>query len=262
MRKILQLLPISRKSRKSEKASIVNSLPSCLRFPSLEGLGVGSAFCILALVSLPALSLEVNTNDIIKSSPTKQKNRSVVDRILDIFRPKPKNGGSRQDSFCPIWPNGNDPELFEIWSNEPLFIWQGTVREIEVRLPGSESALWRYKVEANQSQQLYQGPELQSGEEYDYWVSYEVTEGGETTTDTTTIPFMIKEEQETIANELEKLQVEGASGEENALARAQYFAQQQIWSDALKEVFGVANPSADWQKALEEIRKESCSLDN
>ncbi|NEP60940.1 MAG: hypothetical protein F6K31_28820 [Symploca sp. SIO2G7] len=213
----------------------------------------------ITLVSLPALSVEVNPSGIIVTSQTKQKHRSVVDRILDIFRRKPKDGGTRQDSFCPIWPNGDDYNLLEIWHNRPLFVWQGTVREIEVRLPGSESALWRYEVGVNQQQLLYEGPELQPGE-YDYWVRYEVTEGGETTTDTKTIPFIIIEEGETIANEL--MALEGASVEESALARAQYFAEQELWSDFLREVFGVANPSADWQKALEEVRKESCGIEN
>ncbi|NET60374.1 MAG: hypothetical protein F6K47_30790 [Symploca sp. SIO2E6] len=206
---------------------------------------------LLPLHFTTALSGEMNSSGII-GSQTKQQNRSTVDRILDIFRRKPKDGGSRRDSFCPIWPNGNDPYLLEIWSNSPLFIWQGTVREIEVRLPGSESALWHYEVGTNQQQLLYQGPELQPGE-YDYWVMYEVTEGGETTTDSKTIPFIIMEERETIANELMGLE------EETVLARAEFFADQELWSDFLREVFGVANPSVAWQENLEAIRKESCN---
>ncbi|NEP14150.1 MAG: hypothetical protein F6K14_28940 [Symploca sp. SIO2C1] len=215
----------------------------------------------MTMVSLPALSVEnlVESGIVGRSNHTKQKHKSTLDRILDIFRRKLKDGGSRRDSFCPIWPSNGDPDLLEIWHERPLFIWQGTVREIEVRLPATESAIWRYEVVEDEQQVFYEGPELQPGEEYDYWVRYEVTEEGETTTDEKTIPFIIKEERETIAKELMRL--EGASEEEKALARAEYFAEQGLWSDFMWEVFGVANPSVEWQKALEEIRKESCSLD-
>ncbi|NES17440.1 MAG: hypothetical protein F6K41_00285 [Symploca sp. SIO3E6] len=255
MGKILQLSSILLTSRRRQKAG--GRRQKAVRFMVF-------VFCLLLIGGLlPPFSREVNSSGMIRSSQTKQENRSVIDRILDIFRPKPKDGSTRQDSFCPIWPNGNDPYLLEIWSNPPLFIWQGTVREIEVRLPGSESVLWRYEVGDNQQQLLYQGPKLQPGE-YDYWVGYEVTEGGETTTDSKTIPFIIREEEETIANELMALEEElkAASVEERALTRAQYFAEQEFWSDALREVFGLANPSADWQKALEEIRKKSCGIKN
>ncbi len=108
-----------------------------------------------------------------------RKHKSIVDRILDIFRRKERDGGTRRDSFCSIWPSKGDPDLLEIWHERPLFIWQGTVLEIEVRLPASESAIWRYEVVEEQQQVFYEGPELQAGEEYDYWVRYEVTEEGE-----------------------------------------------------------------------------------
>jgi len=176
-----------------------------------------------------------------------------------LFGEKKGRGGSRGD-FCSIWPNGDDPDLLRIWNARPLFVWKGTVKRIEVRLPGSGTALWSHDVTKNEQSVLYTGSALQPGEEYDYWVMYETSYKGETKTNIQTIPFEIMKPEERYQVEAElaalKDQSETLSAEEIALQRAKYFAEHKLWSDVVIEIFSVPNPSSELASVIEKIRAE------
>lgn len=235
-----------------------------------NAIGVLSLFLAtsVATLSLSALSVDaLSETNPHNSLQTKQDHKSPADRLISIFRRKPKGGGTRGE-FCSIWPNRDDPDLLEIWSDRPLFVWQGRVRRIEVRLPESEAALWGDDVVNNKQKLRYNGLQLQPGEEYDYWVLYETTdEGGEVITNTTDIPFIImgEEERDRITDELmaleEQLQASGASTEAIALEKVDYFAQENLWSDAIGEAFSLASVSEDGDEAIAQIREMFCPVD-
>jgi hypothetical protein len=66
-----------------------------------------------------------------------------------------------------------------------------------------------------------------------------------------------------IAAELETLEAalaaENADAETSALARANFFAEQELASDALQELFAVAEPSPEMQQRQAEVVEMFCS---
>ena len=143
--------------------------------------------------------------------------------------------------LCAIAP---EPAPQEIWSDRPLFVWQAEVGKIEVRSPGRKNALWQQPVTAAQRSVLYGGDEaLQPGEIYN-WVSFDRQNKR---LFVVRFKVMDAEKRDRIKTQLQSLEAElkakGATGEEIAMHRAQYFAQQKLWSDFWQEVFSVENPS-------------------
>lgn len=150
-------------------------------------------------------------------------------------------GNRNLSNVCAIAP---EPAPQEIWSDRPLFVWQAEVGKIEVRLQDSKNALWQQPVTAAQRSVLYGGDEaLQPGETYN-WVSFDRQNKrlfG------VRFKVMDAEKRDGIKTQLQSLEAElkakGATGEEIAMHRAQYFAKQKLWSDFWREVFSVENPS-------------------
>ncbi|MBD0308044.1 MAG: hypothetical protein ICV80_07865, partial [Microcoleus sp. T1-bin1] len=149
--------------------------------------------------------------------------------------------------------------ITEVWSDRPLFVWQGVVGQLEVRKPGTKEALWRQTVSATTRRVIYGGEPLQPGQTY-HWVIFDQANRA-----IAEIPFQVMESQkrDRIKSRLQILDVElkekGATAEEIALRRAQYFAQSQLWSDALREVFSIENPSAALAEIAQTIPKPMCT---
>jgi hypothetical protein len=55
-----------------------------------------------------------------------------------------------------------------------------------------------------------------------------------------------------------QLSAAGSTAEEIALERANYFAQRDLWSDALQEIYSVKNPSAALTSNAQEILTYLC----
>jgi hypothetical protein len=143
-----------------------------------------------------------------------------------------------------------------------LFVWRGLgiIDRIAVRLPDSEEMLWEQQVKAKGGRVTYDGEALQSGQAYE-WVLTSVQNGNEPMS----VPFRVMEETERdrISQELSQLeqdwQERGASAEEIAWQRATYFAQQRLWSDALREIYSVETPSPELGEAMGDIANLICT---
>jgi hypothetical protein len=59
-----------------------------------------------------------------------------------------------------------------------------------------------------------------------------------------------------------ELKAKGASTDEIALNRAKYFAQQQLWSDAWREVSSIENPSAALNEFVQTIPPADCTKES
>jgi hypothetical protein len=74
---------------------------------------------------------------------------------------------------------------------------------------------------------------------------------------------MEETERDRISQELSQLeqdwQERGASAEEIAWQRATYFAQQRLWSDALREIYSVETPSPELGEAMGDIANLICT---
>lgn len=149
----------------------------------------------------------------------------------------------------------------EIWSDRPLFVWQGqTVRPIEVRLPGSKEALWRQDAPVGTRRVMYGGEKpLQPGQTYN-WVVFGFRDNRE---HSFTFKVMDVQKRDRIKADLTRLEEElknkRATPEEIALQRANFFAQRQLWSDVLQEVYSVKNPSPALEEVVKTIPQEICA---
>jgi hypothetical protein len=150
-------------------------------------------------------------------------------------------GGVRGD-VCPIAPATFGQTPTPIWHDLPMFIWDGSVFQMEVRPHNSDTVLWSIELEATVSFVQYDGAPLQPGQTYDVII---------TTTGEMILSFQVMDAQarDQIAAELRELEVraqeQGADTESIAFARAQYFAKLGLRSDALQEAFSVIEPGED-----------------
>ncbi|MBW4546226.1 MAG: hypothetical protein KME25_17540 [Symplocastrum torsivum CPER-KK1] len=132
----------------------------------------------------------------------------------------------------------------EVWSDRPMFVWRGPIGKIEVRQQGSNDVLWRETIPQGVGRIQYAGESLQPGETYN-WVLFDLQNNA---IRSMAFKVMDAREREQVSTQLQSLERElkakGATVEESAARRAQYFAQRQLWSDAWREAFSVDNPVA------------------
>ena len=179
-----------------------------------------------------------------------------------LRRTKRQGGGRPISGLCAIAPvklvdpdaeQGEIREIQKVWSDRPLFLWNsqgGTVQQIELFLEGSDTAFWSRKIPEGATSIIYDGKPLQPGQTYEWQL---------------TAPFpqaqplfrvMDSQEREEIKVGLKQLeeQFKGASAEKMALEKANYFAEQELWSDALRELYSVPNPLAELRDAIAQIQ--------
>lgn len=175
-----------------------------------------------------------------------------------LRRKKVPGGGRGPVKICAIAPGRLDPTklgIQEIWSNQPLFLWNikgGTVQQIEL-LNRDEQVLWSQKIPTGQTKVIYNGKPLQPSQSYIWHLSHSPTsEDGYYQ-----FKIMDVQKRNRITTELaqleNKLKKQGASLEKIALEKANYFAQKELWSDALREIYSIPNPSAELTNMIPKI---------
>ncbi len=176
----------------------------------------------------------------------------------------PKEGATREGirSFCLVSPGLIEVEG-KIWNTSPTFIWQGKLQRIEIRPANSEEVLWAEKVQDNQQIIIYNGESLKPGNTY-YWRIYD-SSTSEYSFPTLRITFRVMDvlEREVITQELEKLDTRlkqaKATPETIALAKVKFWAERNLFSDALSEAFALKNPSTELQDFRSNILQYFCS---
>jgi hypothetical protein len=172
----------------------------------------------------------------------------------------PPGQGVGRGPICALTPRTTGTNT-EIWSDRPLFVWQGPFKRIELHSVDSNQKLWSKKLERERSA-LYDGELLKRGRTYEWRLFFTPEE------DEDTPPFRIErfrvmdaQNYDRIQQDLQKLdeELKTATPEQIALQRAKYFAQKQLWSDALQEAYSVKNPSQELTKTLEDISKKICT---
>ncbi|MTJ55495.1 hypothetical protein FJR38_23865 [Anabaena sp. UHCC 0253] len=210
----------------------------------------------LVLSAVASTSLAVLPKEFVLAENTKDSSL-LVSIYRNLFKKKeppikPRNGGSRPtEPVCMISPDV--PSVYrKVWSDRPLFLWQGYVSTIAVRHQGSNINSWIHP--ASHTQNItYTGEPLQPGQVYQW-----VVNGGQF------IPFQVMEKQERdrISSELQniekQLQSTGANTEAIALAKANYFAEKNLWSDVLQQVYSVPEPSAELTTFRQDIVHNLC----
>lgn len=139
-----------------------------------------------------------------------------------------------------------------VWSDRPLFIWQGEVKKIVV-INKNTGKKWTQPVTETQNISTYTADKpLQPGETYEWVVSYDGNLS-------LSVNFQVMEAQQRdritadLQNLEKQLKAENKDTEAIALAKAKYFAENQLWSDVLQQAYSVQNRSEGLQKMIENI---------
>jgi Domain of Unknown Function (DUF928) len=197
-----------------------------------------------------------------------------------IFKPardpeppiKPRKGGSRPgQSLCLISPDAPSRTRI-IWNTQPLFIWRNgqspktervqkveEVKKIAVGLLDSQEYLNTQIVTGKQSIN-YQGEPLKPGQTYKWLIFLNQA----STSPAMFVPFQIMEapQRNRITTELkllERLQKnQSANPEAIALAKAKYFADKGLWTDALQQAYSVPKPSSELSQLTKDLPNQLC----
>ncbi|NER94020.1 MAG: hypothetical protein F6J86_09300 [Symploca sp. SIO1B1] len=216
---------------------------------------------VVGILSLSALPLQAAIRQQINPSLTEVNHKHIALTWGDIWdrvrRKKGKNGSRGDDKnklLCLITPgklrstdeNGAyEKGTIKVWGEQPLFLWQGVMEGIEVRHLRSNELIWSQTLEPTTNRITYQGEELEPEQVY-FWRE---TVPLDTLPTKITFRIMNKEDRDRISTELaeleSQLETEGASESDITLARVTYFANLQLWSDALQAAYSVENPSGE-----------------
>jgi len=125
---------------------------------------------LLALLTSGALIASLSIGYLPDSALSQTRQKSVLETLQNIFRPKRRIGGTR-GPICLITP-GLRPEgmpLSEtpfVLSDRPLFVWQKPIARVEVRLAKTNAVVWHQALPLQSQRILYQGTPLQPGQTY------------------------------------------------------------------------------------------------
>lgn len=176
--------------------------------------------------------------------------QTLNDILLNNQPPESKDGGSR-GRFCALTPMDIETGI-KLWNDQPIFAWNGSITRLELRNHNGEALLWSRSVSQADRSIQYTDKPLEAGETYTLWLY----------TSTSFIPdyqvifqLLNSEEKTEISQEIEQFEsdLNTNNNEEIALARFQYFADKQLWADAISQPFSVQNPS----ESLIQFRRES-----
>ena len=210
-----------------------------------------------------------NTEDNRPPVPSQGGTSRAINRNEDNRPPVPREvGGSRGDKLCAIAPQPITTSTV-VWSDRPLFVWRGVISRIEVRSTDSnKKVLWSKKEIEGQSKEgqssaLYDGEALQPGQTYEWRLFHQFALEDTPPSQVVTFQVMDAKERDRIKMQLQnlekELQAKGASAEEIAMQRAQYFVQQNLWSDVLQAAYSVKNPSPALTEMIEALPTKLCS---
>ena len=207
-----------------------------------------SSFLIIrAIAKEDSESLIENRNSEQKSEPPPapigRESSSILETLWKLLRAKREQEPalSSRSNICEITP-GLLGETNLIYSDRPLFLWQGKVPQLEIylytpfSLEKEQEVLWSQRVASNSDSIFYSGEPLQPGQIYDWEIVVDAAANRRR------ISFQVMDtaERDRISGELAQLETElttsGASKEEIILAKSNYFAQRDLWSDALQQL--------------------------
>jgi len=231
---------------------------------------VAIAVSILFSSLLPTEAIVRESNGLFFKEIDTRYQASSWGEVLERLRRRKRKNGTRgseeENSLCLITPGKLQSEdrrgNIKVWSNKPIFLWHGEMVGIEVRHLRSNELIWSQALEPNINKISYQGEQLQPGQVY-FWRE---TVPLETFPTKVTFRMMEKEERDRITTELaeleSRLKAARASKSDIVLARVDYFAEQELWSDALGEIYSLENPSPELTRLMEKISSHKFCLNS
>ncbi|GAB4539702.1 MAG: hypothetical protein Tsb0014_30350 [Pleurocapsa sp.] len=218
-------------------------------------------------VVIPAAIAESSNNNSSTNQQEAKKSTSILEALLSLLKSPENRLITRGDELCPMSP-GNIGEQV-VWNNRPLFIWAGKTSKSKISLYSptvnfnyeqDDKLLWQKTLESNTETVVYDGEKLEPGLTYDWHLKdankdYRLT-----------FVLMEQDQRNAIAQDLIALENElkntNVSVEDIAIAKADYFANKKLWSDALQELYAVENPSPMLVNKTKAISSYLCQDNN
>ena len=224
----------------------------------------GILITTIGITSVPVLAdLPLTTPDIPAQQPPRRSRipgistETAIDTFMQTFNRRRSRipGISRGSGICPIAPGLVETD--QLWSDRPLFIWRGKVKQIQLRQLGNREVLWSQAIDPQSRSVAYSGAALQPGQLYQWELV-----GEENANTSSVFQVMAAEQRQPIATQLQEMetqsQASGESQEAIAIQKAQYFADQTLWSDALQALYAIDNPSAKTAQSIQQIELALC----
>ncbi|NJR52536.1 MAG: DUF928 domain-containing protein [Leptolyngbyaceae cyanobacterium CSU_1_3] len=209
---------------------------------------------LLILTSLFAFSVW-GSDSVMAQSKQRSSWEDVWRRIVGRREQDPPLG-SRGSGLCLIAPTltGQVP-LPVLWRSQPLFVWQGDVKRIEV-YDQAQTLMWQQSIPAARQQIEYQGKPLQAGKTYELKL---FTMPPSQRSQRTFFQIMETKQREQINQDLKKLaQKPGLTPIALTLQRADYWSVKGLWEEAIAELYQAKNPSTELQEIQRAIALQTC----
>jgi hypothetical protein len=183
-------------------------------------------------------------------------------------RPRQRPGGRGDGRLCAIAPGLLERQNI-VWNDRPLFLWNASSKVMlqQIKLVDqSGKIVWQKSLAATDQSALYEGQPLQPGQFYT-WRLYWMQDAERTAGDSYTFQLMEPEQQQQIASELQtltrQLQASGEDAETVANQQADYLLtrSQPLWSDALRVLYTIENPSSQTTQKLQSWIDTACGLE-
>jgi hypothetical protein len=211
---------------------------------------------MLLLLSIPLTTIAISA-----PSTGQRKQPSTLDRLISIFRPQPKPGGTR-GGVCLLTPL--EPEEI-LWSDRPLFIWEAKISRIDVRLVTSQRVVWSQSLPALTQSFRYQGEPLLPGKTYEV-IPYDAQGKQLITQNHPRFTLIDTTQQQKIQADLAQKEASWRNNrdaiEAIALEKALYLSEQGFWSDALQTLYVVPNPSLELRQFVQTTIQKVCQGTN
>lgn len=188
------------------------------------------------------------------------RQQSPMERLINLFKPRSHPSGTR-GALCLITPGYADTRT--VWSDRPLFLWREDAGRIVVQQAETNTVVWSQSLSTNQHSTVYQGKPLQSGQTYEIVFFDEAGQPIVTDADFNPKFTMLEAAEQTriaaaLSTEEKQLKAQKATPETIALHRAIYFSQQNLWSDALQEIYLLPQKSSQLTQFIQSASAEAC----
>jgi hypothetical protein len=217
-----------------------------------------------ALPGLAAIQVSQPHSESAAPVSTSQSTASQATAPSTLIAQRGNGRGIRRGDFCYL-----SPGLMEsanlIWSDRPLFAWQGKASKIILTTFDNDYnsvTVWEQSLSTSTQAVVYADTtNLQPGQTY----SWKLLGESDDPTRATAFSFQIMsaEQRSQISTDLQtiatQLQSSGQSAEQIALEQAKYFQAKAMWSDALQILYSVQNPSPAVTQAIQDITAGVCS---
>ena len=242
--------------------------------------GVGFSLSIVFLITAGLSTLPIEATIILQRQNSQIKNNSQYltlswgDILNSLSRHKPPKGSRGQIKICAVLPQGlvnldtNQQGSQEIWSNKPLFLWRITgakAKKIDIFEKGKRDVFESLEIKEGETRVIYNGKPFQPGKSYTWQLSAQIPRGPSIKDSGSDFQVMEAEKRRSLTDHLTKLEAtlkqQGASVEKIALEKANYFAQQEMWSDALQQLYSVPNPSPQLIETMKNIEAHNFCAD-